>query len=243
MDAAYYTQMAEVEDRHWWFAARRAILAAVLDALPLPAGADVMEVGCGTGGNLALLARYGRLVACEPDEAAVALAAARGVAPVERGALPDRLPFADRRFDLMALLDVLEHVEADRESLAVLRERLKPGGFLLLTVPAYMWLWSGHDEVNHHVRRYTRRELVAKVRAAGLAVHHATYFNTWLLPPIAAVRVLSRWLGRGGSDLALPPEWLNRRLERIMASERHRVASGRLPAGVSVLLVARREGD
>lgn len=242
MDAAYYQEMAEVEDRHWWFAARRAIIDRVLHTLPLPADADVMEVGCGTGGNLALLERYGTLVACEPDETARALAAARDVAPVEPGALPDRLPFEGRRFDLMALLDVLEHVDADRESLAVLRERLKPGGYLLLTVPAYMWLWSGHDEVNHHARRYTRAELVEKVQAAGLALHHATYFNTWLLPPIAALRVLGRWLGREGSDLAIPPTWLNRGLERIMASERHLVPTGRLPFGVSVLVVAKREG-
>ncbi len=240
MDAAYYRTMAAVEDHHWWFAARRRILASVLDGLALPAGAAVLEVGCGTGGNLPVLARYGRLHACEPDADARALAARRGLAVVEAGGLPDHLPFGTTPFDLIALFDVLEHVHDDQGSLRVLHERLRPGGHLVLTVPAYPFLWSTHDEVNHHVRRYTRDEVVRKLRQAGFGVRHATYFNTLLFPVVAAVRLAGNAAGRTGDDLTMPGRRLNTALARIFAAERHVVPRWRLPFGVSILAVAGR---
>ena len=240
MDPSFYREMAAVEDRHWWFEGRRRILAAVLDRLASGPGAEVLEVGCGTGGNLPMLARYGRLHACEPEAGARAMAEARGLATVAPGGLPHDLPFGEKPFDLIALLDVLEHVAADEASLAALHDRLKPGGTLLITVPAYMFLWSVHDEVNHHVRRYTRAELVRKLRAAGFRVRHATYFNTILFPVIAAVRLVGRVAGKGGSDLGLPGDVANRLLTRIFASERHVVSRLALPFGVSILAVAER---
>lgn len=240
MDAAFYREMAALEDHHWWFVARRRILATVLDGLDLPAHATVLEVGCGTGGNLPLLARYGSLYACEPAPEALALAAARGLARVAPGRLPDGLPFGDTTFDLIALLDVLEHVREDTTGLAALYARLRPGGWLLLTVPAYGFLWSAHDEVNHHVRRYTRRELVRKLRQAGFRVCHATYFNTVLFPAVAGLRLAGRLLGRTGSDLTLPGPRLNGMLARIFAAERHLVSRRRMPFGVSILALGRR---
>ncbi len=240
MDPSYYREMAAVEDRHWWFEGRRRILGAVLDRLAPGPEAEVLEVGCGTGGNLPMLARYGRLHACEPEAEARALAEARGLATVAAGGLPDDLPFGEKPFDLIALLDVLEHVAEDEASLAALHARLKPGGALLVTVPAYMFLWSAHDEVNHHVRRYTRGDLVRKLRAAGFRVRRATYFNTILFPVIAAVRLVGRVAGKGGSDLGLPGDVANRLLTRIFASERHVVPRLSLPFGVSILAVAER---
>ena len=247
MDAAYYARYAEVEDRHWWFAARRRIVGRVLDGLRLPPGARLLEAGCGTGGNLALLARYGHLDAFEIDPGARALADARGVTPVLPGALPDAVPF-DGPYDAIALLDVLEHVADDAAALAALRDRLappgagRPGGALVLTVPAFMFLWSRHDVVNHHERRYRRGPLVARLRGAGLRVDHATYFNTLLFPPVAAVRLLHRLRGvEGGSDVdTIPAGPVNRVLEGVFAAERFVAPWLRLPFGVSVLAVARR---
>ena len=242
MNAAFYEQYAAVEDRHWWFAARRRIVARVLGGLGLPAGARILEVGCGTGGNLAMLARFGRVEAAEMDGRACELANARGVAPVTRGWLPDGLPFEDGAYDLVALLDVLEHVEDDRAALERLARLLAPGGALVVTVPAYAFLWSRHDVVNHHFRRYRRGALVRKLREAGLAVAHATYFNTLLFPAIAAARGAGRVLGReGGSDVdAIPPAPVNRVLEAVFAAERFAAPRVRLPFGVSILAVARR---
>jgi SAM-dependent methyltransferase len=242
MDQAYHQAMAAMEDEHWWFAARRRVLQAVLDGLHLPASAEVLEVGCGSGGNLPLLARYGRLFACEPDDASRAYASRRALGRVAPGSLPDDLPFGDRRFDLIALFDVLEHVADDEAGLRALRTRLKPGGRVLLTVPAYRFLWSGHDVVNHHHRRYTRPELVEKLRRAGLQVHRATYFNTVLFPAVAAVRLLGKLTGREGSNLHMPSAPVNALLERLFAAERRVVTRTNLPFGVSVLAVAERQG-
>lgn len=233
--------MAALEDHHWWFEARRQILKTVLDGLRLDADQSaICEIGCGTGGNLNLLASYGMLYGCEPESVALTYAQARGVGTLAQGGLPDALPFGQQQFDLVAMWDVLEHVEADAASLRAVYERLKPGGALVLTVPAYMFLWSHHDVVNHHKRRYTKRELVGKMNQAGFVISHATYFNTLLFPVVAAVRLMHNAFRRKGSDLTMPSARLNRMLLRVFASERRWVAKRRFPFGVSILVVAHR---
>lgn len=248
MDAALYAAYARAEDDHWWFRARRRIVARVLDGLALPDGARLLEVGCATGGNLRLLARYGTLDAAEMDGPSARYARQRGTgARVVEGFLPDGLPPAlDGPYDLIALLDVLEHIADDAASLRALLARAARGGALLLTVPAYGWLWSAHDVANHHERRYRRSDLVRRVAAAGWRVERATYFNTLLFPVVAAARVAGRAAERvrgrrQASDLDVaPPPLLNRALEGLFASERALVPRVRLPFGVSVLVVARR---
>lgn len=238
MDRALTAEIAAVEDAHWWFRGRRAVVGRVLERLRLPPGARLLEAGCGSGGNLALLARYGRLRAFEPDPAMRAWASARGVVPVADGRLPDGIPFEGERFDAVLLLDVLEHVAEDQASLAALGARLAPGGRLVVTVPAYRWLWSAHDDANHHVRRYTRAGLVRTAWAAGLRVTWATYYNTLLFPVAAGARLASRLTGRtGSSGLGVPPHPFNDLLAGVFAAERHVVGRVPLPFGVSVLLV------
>lgn len=250
MDAAYVETYATVEDDHWWFRGRRRILDAVLRGLALPEGARILEAGCGPGGNLAMLQRHGTVDAFEIDDAARAHATRRGLVDVRAGALPHAVPF-DGPYDLIGLFDVLEHVEDDHAALVALRERLADGGRLLLTVPAFMALWSQHDVANHHFRRYDRAGLVARLAGAGFDVEHATYFNTLLFPLVAGARALQRLRGpvpgpgarpdeASASDAdTIPPPPVNRLLERVFAAERHVVPARRLPVGVSLLAVAR----
>src|SRR5439155_35798 len=137
------------------------------------------------GGMLAHLRRYGSVVGVDPAPRAVAYATAQGDFDVRRGGLPRALPFADgERFDVITLLDVLEHVDADVDALARLHDRLHPGGRLLITVPAFGFLWSGHDVINEHKRRYRRPELRAKLERTGFAVRVLSYCNTGLFLPI-----------------------------------------------------------
>ena len=235
MDAHLYPEMAALEQQHWWFVARREILTKMLTTLPLPTDAQILEAGCGTGGNLAMLARFGQVHGMEANADAIGFANAKNIAEVRAGFLPQDIPFADKQFDLIALFDVLEHLDEDAASLRALRARLKPNGYLIATVPAYPWLWSEHDTVHQHKRRYVAKNLRAQVAAAGFHVTYLSYFNTWLLPLIAALRLVS---GGKDSDAAMPSKWLNTLLHKIFASEKFLLGNVTLPAGVSLLVVA-----
>ena len=239
MDRAAYTSMSEQEGDHWWFVARRAIIDSLIRShVPLPDDARILEAGCGTGGNLALLAAHGTLDALEYDAEARALAVGRGIAErVEPGMLPDAIGFGGTSYDMIALLDVLEHVDDDVASLRALGERLIEGGRILLTVPATPWLWSDHDVLHHHKRRYTQQGLTAVAAQAGLSVQASGYFNT-LLFPLAVVQRLSHQLLRREAALdARPAPWLNRGLERIFAAEQHLLGRIRFPIGLSLYAV------
>jgi SAM-dependent methyltransferase len=242
MDEALYRQMRELEDRHWWFTARRRIVESVLARLPLAPGAPILDVGCGTGGNLAMLARFGSVTGAEYDADAAALACARGIAPVVRAALPDAMPFAASQFQLVTLIDVLEHIDDDRGSLATLAGLLRPGGFLVLTVPAFPFLWSAHDTEHHHKRRYRAAQLRERITAAGLNVQWLSYYNSVLFPPVAMVRLLGKIVPHKsvGSEVELPPAPLNALLESVFASERHWLGKVPVPFGVSLIAVARK---
>jgi len=230
--------MSAQEQDHWWFVARRAIIDSLVRTnIALPADARILEAGCGTGGNLALLAQYGALDAIEYDADARALAAARGLCRVEAGALPDAIGFGDTRYDLIALLDVLEHIEEDEASLSALGARLAPNGRLLLTVPAAPWLWSEHDVLHHHKRRYTHDGLLKVVAAAGLQVEASGHFNSLLFPLAVAQRFAHQLLRRDTPLDARPSPLVNAALQRIFAAERHLLGRFSLPMGLSLYAV------
>ncbi|MBV9842903.1 MAG: class I SAM-dependent methyltransferase [Sphingomonadaceae bacterium] len=238
MDRAIYDRMAEIDAEHWWFAARRRIVAAMIERLALPERARLLEVGCGTGSNLMMLQRFGRLDAIEPDSRARALASRRGGIAVAGGLLPHEAQIEDNAYDLIVLLDVLEHVPDDAGTLKLLARKLKPGGRLLLTVPASPWMWSAHDLAHHHQRRYTARTLRSALTANGFRIAHLSHFNTILYPVIAAARMLGKLMGREGGDDAMPPAPVNRLLGAVFGAERHVAVRGSLPFGVSLLAVA-----
>lgn len=240
MDATIYLEMRKVEDEHWWFRARRLIVSRLIAGLGLPPHARLLDVGCGTGGNLAMLREFGHVTGLELDAAARAMAVRRGVCEVVPGRLPDGLSNIDDRYDLMVMLDVLEHIDEDVAALRNLRPHLAPGGRLLLTVPAFAFLWGPHDVAHHHKRRYTKRLLTARLAEAGYRLDLASYYNTWLFPMVAAVRLLeSRRSGPAATGLACPPGPVNWLLTRVMASERALLPRPGFPFGVSLIAVAR----
>lgn len=239
MDRAVYDRMAAIDGEHWWFSARRKIIAGLIreQVAPRP-GARILEVGCGTGSNIALLQQFGTVEAIEPDDGARAIAAGRTGVLVQGGLLPDGVVLDDGAYDMIVLLDVLEHIPNDREALGSLRSKLKPGGKLVLTVPAMPWLWSEHDVAHHHQRRYTAATLEKVVCDSGFKVRHRTHFNTMLFPLIVAARALGKLTGREGGDDAMPPRPINRALEAIFAAESAWVSRRSFPVGVSLGLVA-----
>lgn len=244
MERHVYERMAEIDRDHWWFVGRRRIIAALIERFrPKPGPLAILEVGCGTGSNVALLQQFGTVDAVEPDDEARAFAAGRTGLPIKGGYLPDGVALEDARYDLIVLLDVLEHIPDDRGALAGLVAKLAPGGRLLLTVPAMPSLWSGHDVAHHHQRRYTPRALEKVVRDAGFRPIHRGAFNSLLLPAVVAVRLVNKLAGRkGGDDDALPPRPVNRLLATLFGAERYFAARGWLPLGVSLALVAQPAG-
>ncbi len=237
MDRAVFDRMDAQEEVHWWFRARRTIIRTVIERLvDLPDNPRLLEAGCGTGGNLEMLASFGTLRAFELDAAARDAATTKSGIAVAPGALPGPLPFETERFDLIGLFDVLEHVEDDEAALAALAGRLAPDGRIVMTVPAFPWLWSPHDERHHHFRRYTRAYLAGVAAQAGLKIEHGFFFNTALFPVTVAMRALKRLTGSTAADDALPGPAINAAQHGIFAAERHR--GGRLPMPVGLSLCA-----
>jgi SAM-dependent methyltransferase len=242
MDRDYELQTHQVEDRHWWYRGRRTVLERAMDGLGLSAGARILDAGCGSGRNMVELARRGTVTGVELSAPSVEKARERGCGDVIEGSVLE-MPFADASFDLAVSLDVIEHLEDDLGALVELRRTVAPGGALLVTVPAYQWLWSGHDEINHHQRRYTRRSLQAVAERAGWTQTRTTYFNSLLLPVAILLRVLDRVNTKtteSSLDLWVPPEPVNRVLELPLILEAALISrGGRIPAGLSLLSVFR----
>lgn len=239
---AAYREHYEVEDRHWWFTGRWAVVEALLSKVSLPADPLILDAGCGTGGNLLRYSKFGRAEGVEPSGEAVELCRERGFDAVTQAGLED-LPYEDGRYHLIAATDVLEHIAAEREALRELWRVAAPDGVLLLTVPAYMWMWTTEDENLHHQRRYTRPRLRQAVESCGWETVCSTYFNAFLLPPIAAVRLLGKKREADQADLDRTPDWLNGPLSIPMRAEARLIRAGvRFPAGVSVGIVCRKVG-
>lgn len=240
MEAVEYERMHAEEERSWWFRGRRRVLEAAVQRLALAPHARIVDVGCGTGGNLVMLQRHGDALGVEPSPVGAAYARERtGAEVAEATAEATGLPGASA--DLVTLFDVLEHLDDDLAALHELRRLLKPQGRLLLTVPAFMMLWSGHDVALHHRRRYRRPELRARLTQAGFRVDWLSYYNASLFPAVAAVRLGRRLVGGGAAQadgVTPPPAPLNRALEGLFAAERFVVGRAALPFGVSLIAAA-----
>jgi SAM-dependent methyltransferase len=239
MDRIVYDRMAAHDSTHWWYRARRDILADYLARFGgLPTRARILEIGCGTGHNIPMLQAFGEVDAIEIDPPARDMASVRLGKPVGGSPLP-ALPDVPRAYyDLIAVLDVVEHIEDDVAALKAMATCLKPGGKILITVPAHAWMWSAHDTVNHHHRRYSKRSLKQAIADAGLTPKRLGYFNSLLFPLAAAARVMGRITGREDSDDSPPPPVVNALFERIFRMERHLVGRVPMAPGVSIITLA-----
>ena len=238
MDRAIFDRMAELDQTHWWYTARRQILSAfIAREIRPPAGARILEIGCATGHNVPMLRRFGTVDAVEMDGESRVTASKRLGIDVRDAWLPELVGVPEHHYDLVALLDVIEHVGDDRAALAAIARRLRPGGRILLTVPAHQWMWSGHDVLNHHHRRYSRKALVALVRDSGLKLDRIGYFNSILFPLAVAARMARKLTGKEGKDDALPPAAVNRLFAALFGAEAYLLGRVPLPPGLSLVAV------
>jgi SAM-dependent methyltransferase len=236
-----YGRMYDAEDRQWWYAGMRAISLALLRP-SVAAGARILDAGCGTGRNLAEFAGWARPAGVDLSEEALRFCRRRGV-PAARGRVQS-LPFPGEAFDAVTSFDVLYHrwIEDDSAAVAELARVLRPGGVLLVRVPALIMLWGAHDAAVHSRHRNTAREVRALLEGQGLRMVRLTYANTLLFPVIALRRALDRLTGREGSDvgfLPAPLEWAFGALLRLEARLLPRIS---FPLGASVFALARKPG-
>jgi SAM-dependent methyltransferase len=239
MERIVYQEMAELDDRHWWYRARRQIIADLIRReAQLPSKAEILEIGCGTGHNLEMLSGFGHVEGLELDDEARALSEKRLGRKVMSSPLPELAGVPDSHYDLIGAFDVIEHIEDDRAALASIAAKLGPGGTFMMTVPAHQWMWSAHDAVNHHKRRYSKRALRRLIEGSPLQLKRIGYFNSLLFPLALAERAASKMRGKEDASVKLPPAPLNMALEKVFAAERYLVGRFPLPPGLSLFAVA-----
>ncbi len=238
MDSAYAARYRELYEHHWWWRARERLLVRTLRQASPPEGfGPILDVGCGDGLFFDRLRDFGRPEGLEAD-ASLITDAGRRRGPIHAGTLDDGFE-PDHRFGLITMLDVLEHLPDPGAALARARELLAPGGSLLLTVPAFRWLWTAHDDFNHHVTRYTRPELRRQVEEAGFGEVKSHYFFHWLVVAKLAVKIKEKLGGRSG-PAELPTPVINRALLALCRLEQRLLRAVRPPLGTSLLYLAAR---
>lgn len=243
MEATLQHQFARIGQTHWWFQGRRRVVASVLrrHLEPGPGRAlRILDVGCGNGEMLDMLRELGTVTGIDVSADAVEHCRARfdDALDVRLGGIPDGLPPAGSA-DVVTAFDVIEHLDDDLDALRHLRRVLGDDGTLVVTVPAFAFLWGPHDMVSHHRRRYRANQLGARLEGAGFVVERLTYFNSLLFPAVAAVRLARRALGEGPprSDFSELPLAINRALTALFGLEALMLARFDLPIGVSLLAV------
>ncbi|RMD94910.1 MAG: class I SAM-dependent methyltransferase [Calditrichaeota bacterium] len=252
MEKRTYHLFKELQNEHWWFAGRRQIVASLLKTTLATGGPGltpgsnlrILEVGCGTGAMLGMLGQFGEVWGVDQSTDAVEICHALNFRNVY---LANEFSMAPNTVDLLSFFDVIEHVQDDAGLVQSYLNYLKPGGWVVITVPAFQFLWSDHDEVNHHYRRYTRPQLQQLITRLGLQVERMTYFNAFLFPPIALARMLQKLkrkfvpapVAAMHSDFERPHQSLDRLLQKVFASERFFLTKLNFPFGVSLLCIAR----
>ncbi|MBK5255241.1 MAG: methyltransferase domain-containing protein [Vicinamibacteria bacterium] len=242
MNPDEYRRMADMEGVQWWYAGMRRIARSLLTPLLPPATSPrrILDAGCGTGWNLQDLSTFGETHGIDLSPLAVITTRLRGGRVVQGDLLG--LPYAPNSFDVVTSFDVLYHawVKDDAQAVRELARVLKPGGLILLKVPALKILWGAHDEAVHSRHRYTRGEVEVLLRTSGLELVRSTYANSLLFPILLSRRYLDRLLSRHGSDVEMLPPLLERSFGALLSIESALVSVFNLPIGASVFAIARK---
>ena len=239
-----YGIMNDVEGSHWWFVGRRAILEEFLRQIVNDPKFEIqdpkfLDVGCGTGANLEMLANFGAAEGVDVSDDALEFCKAKGL-KVHKG-LAESLPFAESSFDVVTALDVVEHLDDDVAGLKEMHRVLKKGGKTLIFVPAFMWLWGVQDDISNHRIRYTKKQIVERLKLAGFEIERATFANWTFFAPILAGRTLMKVTGiKPESENNVNISALNGIFGKIFSAERLWLKNFDFPFGVSIVVAAKK---
>lgn len=243
MEAQSIKEYEQLEKYYWWFVGRRQIISRVLKKYFSGQKLTILDWGCGPGGNFALLEQYGQVLGVDASDESVSACKEKGIVNVIKAAELDELQ-AGTAYDLITNFDVLEHISDDMGFLRGIRERLRPGGHVLVTVPAYQFLWSSLDDALGHKRRYTKKEICAKFSLCGYQVVRASYFIFFLSPAFIAYRMLEKLLKKKSTSLSgsviefpRPINWL---FTKTLSLESFLVPLIGLPFGTSIIVLAQK---
>lgn len=245
MNKEYYSEYYNLERSNWWFLARRNILSAQIKKLPISnKSLRILNLGIATGASSQWLSEFGNVTSVEYDKDVCDFVREELKIDVVQASITD-LPFEDKSFDLVCAFDVIEHVEDDRKAIEEMSRVCTKQGYIFVTVPAFMHLWSEHDEINLHFRRYTMDGLTNLIKKEVLSIKYNSYFNTFLYPPISLVRVISMLKSnkkekQPKSDFSkINSSFLEKILFHIFNSENILLRrSIKMPFGVSIMLLA-----
>jgi len=239
-----YAIMDRVEHKHWWFVGRRAILESFMIGIVAKIGTQgssirILDVGCGTGANLEMLSQFGKTEGVDVSDDALEFCRGKGL-NVQKG-LAEGLPYEDSSFDVTTALDVVEHLDDDLAGLTEMFRVTKSGGYSLIFVPAFMWLWGVQDDISHHRIRYTKSQIIERLEKAGYSIERATYANWTFFAPILAGRTLMKLTGiKPESENNVNVSALNGVFGRLFSSEKFWLKNFDFPFGVSIVVVAKK---
>lgn len=243
MNKNLYEIFFHIQKKHWWFVARKKIVVDfIIRYLPEASNPKILDIGCGSGYMLNTLETIGQVSGMDMSDDAIGFSKEIFSGGVMKGFLPANIPYPKNYFDIVVALDVIEHVEDDIGSLVSLRTHMTDGAKIIITVPANMYLWSEHDVVNEHKRRYNMQELKTKLLASGFAIEKISYYNTLLFPLALCVRTFNNLLKRKAeSDMEVPSPLVNSLLRNIFGFEKYLLRFFNFNFfGVSIIAVARK---
>ncbi len=240
-----YKDLYKLEDLHWWHKAKRKLVSFFLEKYLLDKNkervtAKILDVGCGTGKNLEVFSKFGKVWGLDNSHEAIAFCKKRGFMNVNLGSI-EKMPYKKEFFDAVTALDVLEHVD-DSRALKEIKRILNKDGFLVITVPAFEWLWSRWDEVLYHKRRYTEKSLTRVLKNTGFKIINISYTYSFLVLPALIIRGIKKLLYKDyyPSDFQLSNKILNSLLSTLANVERIFIINSKIPFGTSLVVVAKR---